>query len=123
MDVEPTYESVSSRHFIGHGRELAELSEKGIQQAKDVSNNKKLKSAQLILSSPYTRALQTEAIISKNSKLDVRVETDLHEWFPDLTFQYDGPKNFVELRIFYLCTLCGEKLWRNLIREILKALY
>ncbi|WP_353948643.1 histidine phosphatase family protein [Sporolactobacillus sp. Y61] len=95
--AEPNYETVRQRRFIGHGIDLAGLSEKGVRQAEAVSKNEKLRTAQIILSSPYTRALQTAAIISKNTGLDIKVETDLHEWLPDTTFQYSGPEHFIEL--------------------------
>lgn len=44
--------------------------------------------AQIILSSPYTRALQTAAYIATTAKLNIKVEADLREWQPDLTFLY-----------------------------------
>ena len=42
--------------------------------------------AQIIVSSPYTRCLQTAAIISRITGIPLTVEVDLHEWIPDLTF-------------------------------------
>ncbi len=44
----------------------------------------------IIVSSPYTRALQIAAIISKNRQLNIKIELDLHEWMPDLSFQYSS---------------------------------
>jgi len=85
---EPTYDDVNNKNYIGHGKDLAQLTEQGIQQAEEVSNDKRLDNAEIIVSSPYTRALQTAAIISKNHNLNIKVELDLHEWAPDLTFQY-----------------------------------
>lgn len=61
----PDYNFVTERGFKGHGRDLAQLTLEGIQQAKTVAMDKRLQGAQLIISSPYTRALQTAAIISK----------------------------------------------------------
>ncbi len=40
------------------------------------------------MTSPYTRALQTAAIISRETGLKICVEIDLHEWIPDKTNQY-----------------------------------
>lgn len=37
----------------------------------------------MILSSPYTRALQTAAILSRELNIDLQVEFDLREWQPD----------------------------------------
>lgn len=90
---QPDYSEVTERKYIGHGRD----SELGKEQAERVSRDVRLKGSEIILSSPYTRALQTAAIISKNTGIPIEVETDLIEWMPDLTFTYDGPKNFAEI--------------------------
>ena len=82
-DYAPCWE----RGFIGHGKDLACLKPEGIKQAEEVSKNPVLDGSELIISSPYTRALQTAAIISKNIQLDIVVEIDLHEFLPDKTFQ------------------------------------
>ncbi|MCL2603614.1 MAG: histidine phosphatase family protein [Defluviitaleaceae bacterium] len=86
----PDYTPCWERGFIGHGKDLACLTPEGIKQAEEVSRNPILDGSELIISSPYTRALQTAAIISKNTQLDIVVEIDLHEFLPDKTFQYKG---------------------------------
>lgn len=63
--------------------------------------DERLKDAQIIISSPYTRTLQTAAIISKQLQLDIKVEIDLHEWLPDKTFQYGGVDGYKGLREEY----------------------
>jgi broad specificity phosphatase PhoE len=87
---EPDYSFVSERNYIGHGLDLAQLTETGITLAKTASLDSRLDDAEIIISSPYTRALQTAAIISKNRQLDIQVELGLHEWMPDLSFQYSS---------------------------------
>lgn len=87
---EPNYPEVDQRGFIGHGRDLAPLTELGIEQAEKASASPLIKGSQIIVSSPYTRALQTAAIISKNTGLDIKVEIDVHEFIPDKTFQVKG---------------------------------
>lgn len=87
---EPDYSFVEEKKYIGHGIDLAQLTENGIRIAEKASMDSRLNDADIIVSSPYTRALQTAAIISKNRKLDIRVELDLHEWMPDLSFQYSS---------------------------------
>lgn len=94
---QPDYTEVGERGFVGHGRDLARLSPLGIQQAEAVSQDERLIGADIILSSPYTRALQTAAIISRNTGTPIAVETDLIEWMPDLTFSYAGPEHFAEI--------------------------
>ena len=85
---EPDYSFVNERRYIGHGKDLSQLTETGIQIAEKASFDSRLDNAEVIVSSPYTRALQTAAIISKNRQLNIKVEIDLHEWMPDLSFQY-----------------------------------
>ena len=69
-------------------RDFAPLSKIGIEQVEKTAKDDRLKSAQIIVSSPYTRALQTAAIISRETGLKICVEVDLHEWIPDKTNQY-----------------------------------
>ena len=86
---EPTYDEVAKWGKIGLGFELGKLSRLGVQQAHEVSKDERLIGASLIISSPYTRALHTAAIISKNINIDLEVETELHEWFADTNFIFD----------------------------------
>lgn len=62
---EPTYKPIDERRFIGHGRDLAPLTENGIKGVKETALDNRLKNCEIIVSSPYTRALQTAAILSK----------------------------------------------------------
>jgi len=87
---EPDPTQVDERGWIGQGRNFAPLTEMGIQQAEAVSKHPLLDGCQIIVTSPYTRALQTAAIISKNTGLEIHVEIDLHEFIPDKTFQLRG---------------------------------
>lgn len=89
---EPDYSDIDERGYIGHGRDLAKLTEKGVRQAERAAEDARLQGAELILSSPYTRAIQTASIISRITQIPLTVETDLHEWMPDLSFMYEGPE-------------------------------
>lgn len=75
------------RGFIGLGLELAPLTPKGISQAEEAAGNGLIAGCELIVSSPYTRCMQTAAIISRLANIPLAVEIDLHEWIPDLTFR------------------------------------
>ncbi|MDY0277233.1 MAG: histidine phosphatase family protein [Acholeplasma sp.] len=86
---EPDYEDVRKWGNIGLGFELGKLTEKGEQQAYDRAQDPNLQDAELIVSSPYTRALYTAAIISKETQIPLKIETDLHEWFGDVDFIFD----------------------------------
>lgn len=94
---QPDYTPCDERGYIGHGKDLAPLSEEGIKQAERMAKDVRLMGADIIISSPYTRALQTAAIISKNTGIDIKVEMDLHEWMPDVTFQYEHFQECLEL--------------------------
>ena len=73
------YSYCDSHNFIGHGNDLAPLSENNISDVVNMSKDKRLKEASIIVSSPYTRALQTASIISKEIGLDIKIEPDLSE--------------------------------------------
>lgn len=102
---EPNYNDCDKRNFIGQGREFAPLTDNGILQAEKVAKSKSLCGAELIVSSPYTRALQTAAIISRHTQLPLCVETDLHELIPDKSFDYKGKNDFE----FLLNEFCKNK--------------
>jgi len=93
---EPDYAFVRERKYIGHGLDLAQLTENGIRIAENISRDNRLDNAEIIVSSPYTRALQTAAIISKNRQLDIKIDVDLHEWMPDISFQYSSKEESVK---------------------------
>lgn len=61
---QPDYSGLQERGMFGFGRDLAPLSPLGIQQAEKSAKDPRLKQAERIVSSPYTRALQTAQIIS-----------------------------------------------------------
>lgn len=83
---EARYDEVLQRGYKGQGYDLGKLSDLGIYQAETVALDPRFEDAQLIISSPYTRALQTAAIISRQTQIPLVVENDLHEWMPDLDF-------------------------------------
>ena len=56
---------------------------------KITAKDARLKEAELIVSSPYTRALQTAQILSRETGIRVEVDIDLHEWIPDENNQYE----------------------------------
>ncbi|MFU8793570.1 MAG: histidine phosphatase family protein [Acholeplasmataceae bacterium] len=86
---EPRYDEVLARGYKGQGYDLGRLTDTGIKQAEKRAKDPILKDAQLIISSPYTRALQTAAIISRVTHIKIEVENDLHEWMPDTAFIFD----------------------------------
>ena len=96
------YSEVLNRKYVGHGIDLAPLTENGIKMVESISFDSRLDNAEIIVCSPLTRTMQTAAIISKNRQLDIRVELDLQEWIPNLSFQYSSEEEF--LKAEKLCT-------------------
>ena len=77
---EPDYRELEERSYTGFGMDLAPLSEKGRQQAQELSKNPLLSSAEIIISSAVTRALETASYVACATGLPLRVEPLLHEW-------------------------------------------
>ena len=82
------YSEKNSGIYQGFGVNLAPLSKKGIEEAEKAAAFIKEQNIDLILSSPYTRAVQTAAVISRRTKADIIIETDLHEWVADTDYKY-----------------------------------
>jgi broad specificity phosphatase PhoE len=93
---EPRYDEVIDKGIYGMAFNFGKLTSNGVIQAKQVASNVKLSGAQLIISSPFTRSLQTAANVASFLGLEVVVEHDLHEWLPDLNpnLDVDGQKAF-----------------------------
>lgn len=94
---EPQWDINEQYNLKGHGRDLVPLTDTGVDQVYAAAKDHRLQQAEIILSSPYPRALQTAAILSKELGLDIRIEFDLREWQPDLTFEYDSLERLKEL--------------------------
>ena len=69
----PDYSELYEKGFWGFGRDFAPLSEEGIRQAEAAARDERLKGASIIVSSPYTRALQTAQIIPKHTGMEFAV--------------------------------------------------
>ena len=77
------FSQTGKKFYKGFAYNMMTLSEKGIGQLYETAKNEKLKDAELIITSPFGRAMHSAAILSKELQLDLRVETDLHEWLSD----------------------------------------
>ncbi len=91
---EPRYDEVD-----GHSRgDFGRLTSRGVEQAIARASDPRLEGATLIVSSPYTRALHTAAIISRITTLPLEIEHDLREWTADVKymFDYDGEEAYFE---------------------------
>ena len=95
---EPDYRELEERSYTGFGIDLAPLSEKGRQQAQELSKNPLLSSAEIIVSSAVTRALETASYVACVTGLPLRVEPLLHEW----QVYEGGTDNFEKARTMFL---------------------
>jgi broad specificity phosphatase PhoE len=83
---EADYQPVRERQWPGSMADLAPLSARGAGQAAAAAELLACVGATKLVSSPFTRAVQTAAAVSCRTGLAVEVEFDLHEWLPDDTF-------------------------------------
>ena len=95
---EPDYRELEERSYTGFGMDLAPLSEEGRLQAQKLSKNPLLRSAEILVSSAVTRALETAFYVSCATGLPLRVEPLLHEWQVYKT----GIENFETARCLFL---------------------
>ncbi len=77
---EPDYRELEERSYTGFGMDLAPLSKEGRQQAQELCQNPLLQSADLLVTSAVTRALETASYVTGATGLPLRVEPLLHEW-------------------------------------------
>lgn len=82
---EPDYESVGDWADIPFGRQFAGLTPAGEAQIMAAARSLKKAAPQILISSPYTRALQSACILARELDIPLRVERDLHEWDSDRT--------------------------------------
>ena len=95
---EPDYRELEERSYTRFGIDLAPLSEEGRQQAQELSKNSLLHSADLLVSSAVTRALETASYVACATGLPLRVEPLLHEW----QVYESGVENFEKARTLFL---------------------
>ncbi len=127
---EPDYESIGEWDKVPFGREFAGLTDNGVCQICDAISELRKYSPQIVISSPYTRAMHGAAVISRALDIPLFVERDLHEWDSDKTHKASDSEVLTELCNDF--DLCGgvysdgvEKQWesRQLVKNrVLKVL-
>ena len=95
---EPDYRELEEHSYTGFGIDLAPLSEKGRKQAQDLCQNPLFQSADLLVASAVTRALETASYLACATGLPLRVEALLHEW----QVYEKGIENFETARCLFL---------------------
>jgi broad specificity phosphatase PhoE len=86
--AEADWTVVNRLQLRGAANDLAPLTELGREQARAAGH---ALTADLVLCSPMTRALQTAAIIAGIMNVGLSVEFDLREWLPDETYSWTTP--------------------------------
>ncbi|MGO8957926.1 MAG: histidine phosphatase family protein [Streptosporangiaceae bacterium] len=94
---EADYEPVRARQWPGSMADLAPLSPAGYEQATAAAERLTQVAASALVSSPFTRTMQTANIVSCRLGLRLGVEFDLHEWVPDDSFRWHA---HAEVRAF-----------------------
>jgi broad specificity phosphatase PhoE len=77
------WEDCRDRGLKGFRTDLTPLTKTGVAQIENTALDERLQQAKLILSSPYIRALESAAILSRVTRIPLKLEFDLHEWMPD----------------------------------------
>ena len=88
---EPRYDNVANLDLVAY---LGELTPAGVCQAESAADDERLKDAELIVASPFTRALQTASIISRKTQIPLLVEPLFHEWLNDTSHLYTLDKTY-----------------------------
>ena len=70
------------RAYDGSRRDLAPLTPRGVAQIVAVASRLRFAPPQLIVTSPYARALHSAAILSRALDVELAVDIDLHDWLP-----------------------------------------
>jgi broad specificity phosphatase PhoE len=92
---EADYELIGKRRWPGKLADLAPLTARGVEQAAVAGEHLSNVGAVKLLSSPFTRTMQTASAVSCRIHLAIEVDLDLHEWLPDDTFRWH---NLAEVR-------------------------
>ena len=83
---EPTYRDTEALGLPGMGAELGQLTPEGIMQAEEAAKHPRIHDADLIVASPYPRALHTAAIVSRRIDRPIEVAVGIFEWLPRIDF-------------------------------------
>ena len=83
---EPTYRDTEAMGLPGMGAELGQLTPEGILQAEEAAKDPRIGDCDLIVSSPYPRALHTAAIVSRQTGCPIEVAIGIFEWLPRIDY-------------------------------------
>lgn len=93
---EPTYRDTAALGLPGMGAELGQLTPEGIAQAEEAARDPRIRDVDLIVASPYPRALQTAAIVSRHIDKPIDVAVGIYEWLPRIDYTNASHAEIVE---------------------------
>jgi len=79
---EPTYDELISLGYDQDRFSWSPLTKQGVLDVQKIAENTIFKNSDILISSPYTRAMQTASIIGNRYNLPINPEVLLHEWVP-----------------------------------------
>lgn len=92
----PTYEKLLLEGYRGKEFSWAPLSEEGVLEIEKLAQNQIFEDSDLLVSSPYTRTMQTASIIGQKYNLQINPNVLLHEWIPDNSSNYTTKEELVK---------------------------
>jgi broad specificity phosphatase PhoE len=95
---EADYRQARKRQWAGSIADLAPLSARGIEQAAAAAGALSKVGATALVSSPFTRAMQTASAVACRLGVPLQVEFDLYEWQPDGAFSGQSYAEFMAVR-------------------------
>jgi broad specificity phosphatase PhoE len=81
-------EQFEDRRWPGPMADLAPLTAQGIEEATTAAAQLAGLGATALVTSPFTRAMQTASIVSCALSLPIQVDFGLHDWIPDENFRW-----------------------------------
>jgi broad specificity phosphatase PhoE len=85
---QPDYSGPRKWNTLGWGADLAPLTDLGEKQVLDQIGEIRKFYPNIVIASPATRAIHSALVLRQELHLPFKVEFDLHEWVPDLSFQW-----------------------------------
>ncbi len=93
---EPDWDLAFNYDLQGPLSDFVPLTDTGIKQSEAAALDARLRCGELIVSSPYTRALHTAAILCRELRLPLQVHYDLRERVPCLKPEFLSVKEVIE---------------------------
>jgi uncharacterized phosphatase len=98
---QPDYSGPRKWNAPGWGADLAPLTGIGEKQVLEQISEIYKFDPNVVITSPATRAIHRALVLRQAIKVPFRVEFELHEWVPDLSFQWETLSEVEKLQLEY----------------------